>query len=606
MFCGRCGSKLDDDAAFCTKCGARTETAAQPAGRQGGTPDDAARGMGASDRGARPAQRNTQSAEAGRAAGNEIPDTWRPAGSNRDAGRQAQPLPVGNAHAEAKKAEGKKNSGKKLLIVGAAAVAVIAVLAAFLLLKLKTIKLMDYAEINFSGVDGYASAEGGFSYDLHDYIYEALGDAEKETSAGLTAGGEYAAVIRAAEVTLDKSNDISNGDEIKMTVKISDDYKGSFKLKGGEKTFKAEDLTEAELVDMFKGVTVNFDGIDGEGSAKVEVNNDYKGVTYTIKDYRTTLSNGDVVTVVVRPNSGDFKYYANQYGLYTEETEKEVTVSGLAEVEVLDAFDPEFFNVSSKEKGIHIEFSGMSPEAELNLRSDLPMNNPLAKVTYTAKVSWGQTFANGDELVIEASIDDAYAKQYRLKETTTTVICENIDGYMTDVKQLSDESLEQIKEQCLTLKKLRIDLKEKYDSKDAYYQLPDSAFKTFVTTGESLTDFKWEKAMLYSVKDGYGKTQFGASNLFGGTYCYNRLYIVYSFKVSGAKAYGKPRDGEREVWGVIYLHDCVAKNDGTSSVDISGLEFDSWLYLSEAEMMQDIEEDADIYFEATEMPLNWN
>lgn len=154
---------------------------------------------------------------------------------------------------------------------------------------------------------------------------------------------------------LDKSEGLSNGDTVKVTIDCDEDYLKEHKIKLKSTEFEVEVKgleKDVEELDFFKDYNVTFDGNDGSGYAKIDYDNKYYFVDYSYdynqtSSYNGTLSNGDKFTVTAKistttKKSGDkswFKYDGKYYIVANAEEEKEFEVSGLKELEAIDPFE---------------------------------------------------------------------------------------------------------------------------------------------------------------------------------------------------------------------------------------------------------------------------
>lgn len=138
----------------------------------------------------------------------------------------------------------------------------------------------------------------------------------------------------AVEYSVSPSENLSNGDEVVLTIDVDNSALESydFKLVGGEKKITVSGLDEVEAFDPFENVTVNFSGMAPNGSASVNTSNSNADIdlSYTL-DKSSGLKNGDEVTVNVSSYSGtDVEEYCMSKGKAITETEKTFTVEGLA------------------------------------------------------------------------------------------------------------------------------------------------------------------------------------------------------------------------------------------------------------------------------------
>ena len=269
MFCEKCGTKNPDDAKFCEKCGAPLNNA--------------------------------------------------PAASSQPAGapKASKPLPI------------------KGIVAAIAVVAVLVVGFIFVQKMGRTIDLNKYMTVDASGYDGYGTAVVTVDWDAIEEKYGEKLSLNKKATDELGIFSSLVTPMDALEdvvnVSLDKRNQLSNGDVVKYTWKISEDYKKylncTLKFKDGE--HKVEGLTEVVKFDPFAEVTVTFDGVSPNGNAKCE----YSGSDFSPYDFyfdnNGNLKNGDKVTLNV--SVSDLSYYAERNGKIPASTSMEYTVSGLPE-----------------------------------------------------------------------------------------------------------------------------------------------------------------------------------------------------------------------------------------------------------------------------------
>jgi uncharacterized lipoprotein YehR (DUF1307 family) len=133
------------------------------------------------------------------------------------------------------------------------------------------------------------------------------------------------------------TENVSNGDEITISAVYSED---NFNSKGlvmnpTSFTYTVEGLTEPTVIDIFEGVSVEFDGVSGEATLTT-INTDNSpafiksNVSFSPKNYYSELKNGDTVTVIAGGNyENSDEFIQNAYKI--EVTEKTFTVSGLPE-----------------------------------------------------------------------------------------------------------------------------------------------------------------------------------------------------------------------------------------------------------------------------------
>lgn len=211
-----------------------------------------------------------------------------------------------------------------------------------------TINANDYLTISTEGVD----TKGTASYHL---------DTEKLINDNLKAFGleddsdmEYFDALGRIEVglkgKLDKSDELSNGDEVtfKWKVKNLDEIEEKYKVKleYSDKSFTVEGLEEPQEFDPFDYVTVSFSGIAPDGRAVIECSSDIPVMLDFAAENGDHLSNGDVVKVTANSYYGsDLKSYCFDNGYVPISVEKEYTVDGLAGyVQTLDEIPDDAYN----------------------------------------------------------------------------------------------------------------------------------------------------------------------------------------------------------------------------------------------------------------------
>ncbi|MBQ4425941.1 MAG: hypothetical protein II882_09445 [Lachnospiraceae bacterium] len=181
----------------------------------------------------------------------------------------------------------------------------------------------DYISLRFSGVSGVASAA---------------------TAIDTAAPEDAQAILRDLTFSLDKSEDLSNGDVTTLTVsrRGTDDVSAycmtayGIVLTETAHAYTVAGLDEPVQLDPFDYVTVRFFGISGLGEAEAEVMSG-KSVPDVMKvlrfrfDKSENLSLGDTVTLHADVNWYEVRDYClRHYGVLLTETEKSFTVEGLS------------------------------------------------------------------------------------------------------------------------------------------------------------------------------------------------------------------------------------------------------------------------------------
>ena len=193
----------------------------------------------------------------------------------------------------------------------------------------ETVDVTADADISVSGYDGHGTA----TISKGDWLM----DTEKTYGQGMSLmelASLEEALGDAVEYNISPSENLSNGDEVVLTIDVDnsalEDY--DFKLKGGEKKITVSGLDEVETFDPFENVTVNFSGMSPNGEASINKSGSSAGIdlSYTL-DKSSGLKNGDEVTVSVSAyDDTDIEEYCESKGKAISATEKTFTVEGLA------------------------------------------------------------------------------------------------------------------------------------------------------------------------------------------------------------------------------------------------------------------------------------
>lgn len=309
----------------------------------------------------------------------------------------------------------------------------------------------------------------------------------------------------------------------------------------------------------------------------------------------TGLSNGDKITVSYKYDEDAFK----EYGIRLKGNDKEFTVEGLQEAIVIDAFSSNVFNVSDDSKGIHIDFTGVSPNAKVNIRKDLPSDNQLSMVDYEADDVDG--VEKGDKVTITASLpDDMIDDGYKLKEESTTVICDNVSEYITSLDDIDEETWDKIKSQCDDIKKSVI------DQNDWWVTLDGNDNEQIGKT----SNYKYTKAYLLSVKpgledeseldDGWGMDdEWDLDN--------NVLKIEFQIDCGELWSFGdSTEESYTGLTGVYSISNIVKNTSGEIELNVTDIRLVDYGYENEDSMiLEEIDANADNYTH-TEKELDWS
>lgn len=244
----------------------------------------------------------------------------------------------------------------------------------------KSIDLTDYVSIDAaSGADGYGHLEYSFdSYSVYQKIAGIDVKNDKDIEAlfseeNLLKTEKIWAALEGVSVVADKSDNLSNGDKVTLTVSFDNptNEKLDFELRGGKITYTVEGLADGLPFDPFSEdvISVAFTGASGGGEAIVGLVSDdamYKGVTYSFAN-NYNLSNGEEVTLNA---VFDQQYFASLGYTVPEQCSKTYTVSGLK-----DFFRPsDGLSVSERTRFEELTMSSaLSYAAEDILTKDMPV-----------------------------------------------------------------------------------------------------------------------------------------------------------------------------------------------------------------------------------------
>ena len=211
-----------------------------------------------------------------------------------------------------------------------------------------TINLNKYVSFESQGYDGYGEVITVFDYERFNNDYEARFKADSKNKISLFGiGGSYEherhpsdLLGRCARGTIDKGENISNGDEVVFNWEfdaesVMRDY--GYRLSYSPVTYKVEGLQTPQEYDPFEGLTIMVDGENGWGEAWIESSDTVSipDIFNYYLDQNYELSNGDIITMYVVPYWNYYddpvEYAVREYGLKPTRIEKQVKVAGLQE-----------------------------------------------------------------------------------------------------------------------------------------------------------------------------------------------------------------------------------------------------------------------------------
>ena len=190
----------------------------------------------------------------------------------------------------------------------------------------KKIDLTEYTEIHTSGYDGKGTAKLVVDWGKLDEA--AFADSKMNPLAALAASVELQESIK---YSIDKTEGLSNGDKISLSVKWDDDVAKKYKLKLGASQWQmtVSGLDELKTVDLFADIHVEFEGVSPEAKAilrNASSDGFIKNIRYSV-DRTRDISNGDTIVVKAEITAEA----AEKSGYAIGQVEKTFTVSGIDE-----------------------------------------------------------------------------------------------------------------------------------------------------------------------------------------------------------------------------------------------------------------------------------
>ena len=375
-FCASCGNPLGENEKFCGKCG--TPVAAAPAAEPAPAPAP------------EPAP-----APVPEPAPEPVPAPV-PEPVYQAVPPEVPQYDAGNANSSPAAAAGKNIAaaiGKHKVPIIIGCVALAAIIAGIIILlnltKYQKIDAKDIFKVSFKGLNTKGTAVAFLDCSEADpYLYDVERDEdgnviEKEYSKyfsdakkDLLKAYDKASDIDEAKdmkdallskkkgeykikAKLDKSENLSNGDKVNVTVEFDEEelLEAKIKLENTEFEVEVSGLIEAEALDVFEGFEVKFTGQNENGKIEYDdTNSKYPFITYYMSEGSTwDVKNGDKIVFTANISSGKvenynyldpddynggcyFTYNGKTYVVSEGSPKKEYTVSGLAEPQKVDVF----------------------------------------------------------------------------------------------------------------------------------------------------------------------------------------------------------------------------------------------------------------------------
>lgn len=169
------------------------------------------------------------------------------------------------------------------------------------------VDISEFITIECSGASGYGSVSAEVKE--KELILEIFGDDTEEKIEKASDISKYTEMLKGMEavsnikVNLDKSENVSNGDKIKVTVTISDEDKDAIpaSFTNLEYEYTVEGLKEAKKIDPFAEdvMRVEYQGVSPDSTlsvTNVASESAIRAISYSLEE-RSGLKNGDTVKI---------------------------------------------------------------------------------------------------------------------------------------------------------------------------------------------------------------------------------------------------------------------------------------------------------------------
>lgn len=305
---------------------------------------------------------------------------------------------------------------------------------------------MEYVSVNFAGYNGNGTAELDVDYDamIENIIGEEPdGDNYEKFSKWMN---EYLIYDEGIRVSCSPKEGLTNGDTVTVNVSLSET--AAKKVIGESKKFTVSGLPEIGTVDIFKDVSLRYEGIVGEYTMvyldKLSDGQILQDCNFHVEP-QASVKNGDVVTVTIT----NVDVLAEKHLCTPAEISKTFTVSGLDEYLTDSDLLPE-----DKIRDIIAQYV---PTCQKEDSSIFTYSAPTYYKTYFCVGKDGVIGADFNRLLVYACYDEYMDGEYRwtvytpltfrnlLLNADGTIELEYSDG-QSSVFQTSAESVEEYME----------------------------------------------------------------------------------------------------------------------------------------------------------------
>ncbi len=185
-----------------------------------------------------------------------------------------------------------------------------------------SVELTQFVNVNYSGLNSYATAD--VSFDFGAFENEVLPEID---GTELEQLGVLLALESTISVNIDKTENLSNDDEITATITWDEDVVDElgFSFKGDEVKFTVSDLEDGTVIDLFEGLVVEYNGVSPEATMILGNSSQdafLKNVTYYSDSF--AVANGDEVVITASYNTSE----ATENNYIIDEDKKTITVEG--------------------------------------------------------------------------------------------------------------------------------------------------------------------------------------------------------------------------------------------------------------------------------------
>lgn len=164
----------------------------------------------------------------------------------------------------------------------------------------------EYVEVDFNGID----TKGTVNYDVDkEKLFKDTLDFDVNGSSqpDEKIAEEIEKMYDAIEIKLDKTEDLSNGDEIEISANV--DGEKTKIIKSGKKTVEVKKLDAPKWItneEIEKKLVVNFNGVSGKGDVQIDnvLDSPLNELDFTVEN-DGELENGDKVKVILSKDEED-------------------------------------------------------------------------------------------------------------------------------------------------------------------------------------------------------------------------------------------------------------------------------------------------------------